>query len=42
MSCCDFRSVHSGARDLGDIAVDLGDYADVRAICADFKGFNNL
>jgi hypothetical protein len=42
MPRCNFGSVHSGPRDVGDIAIDMGNYVNVCAICADFKGFDDL
>jgi hypothetical protein len=42
MPRCEFRSVYTGTCDLGDIAIDLGNYVDVCAICADFEGSNDL
>jgi hypothetical protein len=38
----EFRSVYAGTCDLGYIAIDLGNYVDVCAICADFEGSNDL
>jgi hypothetical protein len=42
MPRCEFRSVHSGTCDLGGIAIDVGNYVDVCAICADFEGSDDL
>jgi len=42
MPRCEQGSVHSSPRHLGNTATDVGDDADVCAICANFEGFDDL
>jgi hypothetical protein len=42
MSHCEFGSIHFGPCDLGNTAIDMGNYVNVCAICPNLQGVDDL